>query len=73
MRWETNVSNGVCGLEFDRKDIQTNKARGRCAPDDTEAVARLGSDEMDAAAPLSTIVRGSVSGLISSRHGELNA
>jgi len=25
MRWETNVSNGVCGLEFDRKDIATNK------------------------------------------------
>jgi len=25
IRWETNVANGVCGLEFDRKDIQTNK------------------------------------------------
>jgi len=25
VRWETNVSNGVCGLEFDRKDIQMNK------------------------------------------------
>ncbi|KAL3914778.1 MAG: hypothetical protein SGPRY_007503 [Prymnesium sp.] len=25
IRWETNVSNGVCGLEFDRKDIETNK------------------------------------------------
>lgn len=23
--WETNVGNGVCGLEFDRKDIQQNK------------------------------------------------
>ena len=25
VRWETNVSNGVCGLEFDRKDIAINK------------------------------------------------
>ena len=25
MRWETNVSNGVCGVEFDRKDIEMNK------------------------------------------------
>lgn len=24
--WETNVHNGVCGLEFDRKDILMNKA-----------------------------------------------
>ncbi len=23
--WETNVANGVTGLEFDRKDIQMNK------------------------------------------------
>jgi hypothetical protein len=21
IRWETNVANGVCGIEFDRKDI----------------------------------------------------
>jgi len=25
LRWETNVSNGVCGVEFDRKDIAMNK------------------------------------------------
>ncbi|XP_075223991.1 dynein axonemal assembly factor 10 [Lycorma delicatula] len=25
VRWETNVKNGVCGLEFDRKDIKMNK------------------------------------------------
>ena len=25
MRWETNVANGVCGVEFDRKDIEMNK------------------------------------------------
>ncbi|EDO30763.1 predicted protein [Nematostella vectensis] len=25
LRWETNVKNGVCGLEFDRKDIMMNK------------------------------------------------
>lgn len=25
IRWETNVKNGVCCLEFDRKDIQMNK------------------------------------------------
>ena len=25
LRWETNVKNGVCGLEFDRKDIIMNK------------------------------------------------
>ncbi|XP_046992196.1 dynein axonemal assembly factor 10 [Schistocerca americana] len=25
LRWETNVKNGVCGLEFDRKDIPMNK------------------------------------------------
>ncbi|CAM9308863.1 unnamed protein product, partial [Discosporangium mesarthrocarpum] len=27
MRWETNVKNGVTGLDFDRKDIEMNKAR----------------------------------------------
>ena len=25
IRWETNVANGVCGVEFDRKDIDMNK------------------------------------------------
>jgi hypothetical protein len=25
MRWETNVGNGVIGLDFDRKDIEMNK------------------------------------------------
>lgn len=25
LRWETNVKNGVCGLEFDRRDIRMNK------------------------------------------------
>jgi len=25
LQWETNVKNGVCGLEFDRKDIVMNK------------------------------------------------
>lgn len=25
LRWETNVKNGVCGLEFDRRDIKMNK------------------------------------------------
>lgn len=25
LRWETNVNNGVCGLEFDRRDIKMNK------------------------------------------------
>jgi len=25
LRWETNVSNGVCSLEFDRRDIKMNK------------------------------------------------
>lgn len=25
LRWETNLKNGVCGVEFDRKDIQMNK------------------------------------------------
>lgn len=27
MRWETNVKNGVTGLEFDRNDIEMNKVR----------------------------------------------
>ncbi|XP_058126194.1 dynein axonemal assembly factor 10 [Anopheles ziemanni] len=25
LRWETNVKNGICSLEFDRKDIRMNK------------------------------------------------
>jgi WD40 repeat protein len=25
LRWDTNVSNGVCGIEFDRQDINMNK------------------------------------------------
>jgi len=25
LRWETNCANGVCGLQFDRKDIEMNK------------------------------------------------
>ena len=25
LQWETNIKNGVCGLEFDRKDISMNK------------------------------------------------
>lgn len=25
VRWETNCANGVCGLQFDRKDIEMNK------------------------------------------------
>lgn len=25
VRWETNAANGVCGIEFDRKDIEMNK------------------------------------------------
>ncbi|GAB1601483.1 WD repeat-containing protein 92-like [Argonauta hians] len=25
LRWETNINNGVCSLEFDRKDIKMNK------------------------------------------------
>ncbi|XP_014245618.1 WD repeat-containing protein 92 [Cimex lectularius] len=25
VRWETNVKNGVCGLQFDRKEIEMNK------------------------------------------------
>ena len=25
MKWDTNLSNGICGLEFDRKDIKMNK------------------------------------------------
>jgi hypothetical protein len=32
VRWETNVRNGVCSIEFDRKDIEMNKLVrcGRC-------------------------------------------
>ena len=30
MLWETNVGNGVTGLEFDRKDIQMNKLVVSC-------------------------------------------
>lgn len=30
IRWETNVRNGVCGVEFDRKDIQMNKIVATC-------------------------------------------
>jgi hypothetical protein len=25
LRWQTNVKNGICGLEFDRRDIPMNK------------------------------------------------
>lgn len=25
LRWDTNLKNGVCGLEFDRQDINMNK------------------------------------------------
>lgn len=28
MRWETNVKNGVTGLDFDRNDIEMNKVGG---------------------------------------------
>ena len=28
--WETNLKNGVCGLEFDRKDIIMNKLVATC-------------------------------------------
>jgi hypothetical protein len=28
--WETNVGKGVCGLEFDRKDIEMNKLVATC-------------------------------------------
>ena len=27
LRWETNLKNGVCSLQFDRKDIEMNKVR----------------------------------------------
>ncbi|KAI0229970.1 WD repeat-containing protein 92 [Lamellibrachia satsuma] len=30
LRWETNVKNGVCNLEFDRKDISMNKLVATC-------------------------------------------
>ena len=25
LSWETNIKNGICNLEFDRKDIKMNK------------------------------------------------
>lgn len=30
LRWETNVKNGVCSLEFDRKDVEMNKLVATC-------------------------------------------
>lgn len=30
VRWETNVGNGVCGVQFDRKDIEMNKLVVTC-------------------------------------------
>lgn len=30
LHWETNVPNGVCALEFDRKDIEMNKLVATC-------------------------------------------
>lgn len=30
VRWETNVKNGVCGLSFDRRDIEMNKFVATC-------------------------------------------
>jgi hypothetical protein len=30
VRWETNVRNGVCSIEFDRKDIEMNKLARHC-------------------------------------------
>lgn len=30
LRWECNVKNGVCGLQFDRKDISINKLVATC-------------------------------------------
>ena len=30
LRWETNVGNGVCGLQFDRKIIEMNKLAATC-------------------------------------------
>ena len=30
MRWEANVGNGVCGVQFDRKDIEMNKIVASC-------------------------------------------
>ena len=43
MRGETNVSNGVCGVEFDRKDIEMNKlvvTRGTLTLTPTLSLAR---------------------------------
>lgn len=30
LRWEANMGNGVCGLQFDRKDIEMNKLVATC-------------------------------------------
>lgn len=35
MRWETNVKNGVTGLDFDRNDIEMNKVGYNTGTDDT--------------------------------------
>ena len=47
VRWETNVRNGVCSIEFDRKDIEMNKMVRRrrrarcCCPCHLRATSRL--------------------------------
>ena len=38
LRFETNVSNGVCGVEFDRNDIEMNKLVARAAHSLSSAV-----------------------------------
>lgn len=30
LRWEMNVKNGVCGVQFDRRDIPMNKFMVTC-------------------------------------------
>ena len=30
VRWETQLENGICGLAFDRKDIDMNKLLATC-------------------------------------------
>ena len=30
VRWETQLDNGICGLAFDRKDIEMNKLLATC-------------------------------------------
>ena len=30
LRWETQLDNGICGLAFDRKDIDMNKLLATC-------------------------------------------